>query len=149
MPKTKFSIDMEAEITVPECSIAATNDPFTAKEIATAVLQLNNNKSPGPDGLPIEFYKTFWKHVCKPMQNLIRTIFFTGQVNRSSAEGIINLIPKQGRDTRKLNNLRPITLLNSDYKVIEKLLANRMVPALDLLIDPDQKGFLPGRKINC
>ena len=66
----------------------------------------------------------------------------------SSAEGIINLIPKKEKDSRYLKNLRPITLLNSDYKVIEKALANRMVPEMEKIIHPDQKGFLPNRRIS-
>ena len=62
-------------------------------------------------------------------------------------QGVLNLIPKQDKDTRILKNLRPITLLNVDYKVIEKVIANRFKSILDHLIHIDQKGFMENRKI--
>ena len=65
----------------------------------------------------------------------------------TASRGILNLIPKQNKDSRKLANLRPITLLNTDYKIIEKALANRLIPMFEDIIHTDQKGFLPGRKI--
>ena len=67
----------------------------------------------------------------------------------SSMEGILNLIPKPGKDTRYVENLRPITLLNSDYKIVEKVLAMRMGESMSYIIHTDQKGFMPGRKISA
>ena len=61
--------------------------------------------------------------------------------------GILNLIPKGGRDTRMLKNLRPITLLNTDYKIVEKAISNRMIPSLEEIISADQRGFIPNRRI--
>ena len=61
--------------------------------------------------------------------------------------GVLNLIPKPGKDSRYIKNLRPITLLNCDYKVIEKMIATRLDPILQHLIHPDQTGFLPNRRI--
>ena len=69
-------------------------------------------------------------------------------MNNSARKGILNLIPKGEKDTRYLKNLRPITLLNSDYKIVEKMIANRMVPALEQVINEDQRGFLPNRRIS-
>ena len=57
------------------------------------------------------------------------------------------MIPKGEKDTRYLKNLRPITLLNVDYKILEKAVSNRMIPALQEVIHADQKGFLPNRRI--
>ena len=45
----------------------------------------------------------------------------------TALEGVINVIPKPNRDSKKIHNLRPITLCNSDYKVVEKIIANRMI----------------------
>ena len=65
----------------------------------------------------------------------------------SAREGVLNLIPKQNKDTRILKNLRPITLLNVDYKILEKVITNRMAPALKYIIDTDQTGFMEGRRL--
>ena len=127
---------------------AASEEFFSEKEIATAVSQLANNKTPGPDGISIDFYKVFWKRLAPIFTDVCLEIYENSMMPESSRIGVINLIPKKGRDTRLLRNLRPITLLNSDYKIIERLLANRIVPALEYLVDFDQSGFLPGRRIS-
>ena len=62
--------------------------------------------------------------------------------------GVLNLIPKANKDSRLLKNLRPITLLNTDYKIIEKSISNRLKEALQLIINEDQTGFMPGRRIS-
>ena len=65
----------------------------------------------------------------------------------SSMDGILNLIPKANKDARFVENLRPLTLLNTDYKIIEKIIANRMKDSMEKIIHTDQKGFMPGRQI--
>ena len=61
--------------------------------------------------------------------------------------GIISLIPKKDKDRSKLGNWRPITLLNIDYKLLAKVLSNRLKLLLPSLIDPDQTGYVPDRYI--
>ena len=67
----------------------------------------------------------------------------------SALRSVINLIPKRNLDSRKIANLRPISLLCTDYKLLEKVLANRLRPVLESLINQDQKGFMSSRRINC
>lgn len=62
-------------------------------------------------------------------------------------QGVINLIPKKDKDTTSLNNWRPISLLNLDYKIATKAIANRMKPILNDIRDHSQTGFLKGRYI--
>ena len=69
------------------------------------------------------------------------------KLHRSGRRGVLNLIPKGNKDPRLLKNLRPITLLNTDYKILEKCIAHRMVPELQEIIHKDQTGFLPERRI--
>ena len=69
-------------------------------------------------------------------------------MHESARCGVLNLVPKGQKDTRFLKNLRPITLLNCDYKILEKMVANRMVPSLEEVIADNQTGFLPGRRIS-
>ena len=145
--EVKFKLDCEPKSCVIDGDAAKTESPFSSQEISNAVLQLNNNKTPGPDGIGIDFYKVFWKFLKDPLCNAINEVYLSENMIPSSSKGIINLIPKKERDSRLLKNLRPITLLNSDYKVVEKAIAGRMVPAMESLIHTDQKGFLPNRKI--
>ena len=63
----------------------------------------------------------------------------------SQREGVISLIPKQGKDLRELKNWRPISLLNVDYKILTKVLANRLKSALKEIINEDQIGYMEGR----
>ena len=104
----------------PESIKQLHNQSFTMEELADATKSLNNNKCPGPDGLPIEIYKSFWPLLRTPLFEAINECYQHKQLFRSGSRGILNLIPKTGKDKRFLKNLRPITLLNSDYKIIEK-----------------------------
>ena len=65
----------------------------------------------------------------------------------SQRRGVISLLPKEDANLLKLPNWRPITLLNVDYKIASKVIATRFEKVLDLLISPDQTGFLKGRYI--
>ena len=142
-----FDVKEDPPEIVQEDDIAYSEKPFSKQEIAEAVLGLRNNRTPGPDGIGIDFYKIFWAKIGDLLCDAIHEMFQENTMISSSSCGIINLIPKKNKDMRFLKNLRPITLLNSDYKVIEKAIAARMIPAMDTLISQDQKGFLPGRKI--
>ena len=61
---------------------------------------------------------------------------------------VLNLIPKANKDSRLIKNLKPITLLNTDYKIVEKAIANEMIPALEYIISRNQRGFMKDRKIS-
>ena len=65
----------------------------------------------------------------------------------SQRRGIISLIPKKGKDKTILENLRPISLLNVDYKILTKVIANRIGKILPILINPDQTGYVISRYI--
>ena len=72
-----------------------------------------------------------------------------GIMHPTAREGVLNLIPKPGKDTRIPKNLRPITLLNCDYKIIEKCVAVRLAEVTEQVINMDQKGFMPNRRISA
>ena len=72
----------------------------------------------------------------------------SNNLHSSARKGILNLIPKPNKDARYVKNLRPITLLNTDYKIIEKAIANKMIPALEHIIHTDQRGFMKDRRIS-
>ena len=118
---------------------------ITIDEYTKALKGLSNNKTPGSDGIPVEFYKIFWDEI----KTEVIESFESGKINKelsfSQREGIISLIPKQGKDLRELKNWRPLSLLNCDYKILTKVLANRMKIGLKEIINEDQIGYMEKR----
>lgn len=116
-------------------------------ELFAALKSTQNNKSPGSDGLPCEFYKIFWQDIKHYLLAAVNHAYNTGELSISQKQGIISLLPKKGRDTLLLKNWRPISLLNQDYKLIAKALAARMKKHLTNIIHSDQTGFINDRYI--
>ena len=143
-----FTLANTHNIRVPAEITLAQNDEIVEEEIACAIKMMNNNKTPGEDGIPIDFYKVFWKLLRTPFQNMVRESYEIRILHKTARKGVLNLIPKAGKDTRNVKNLRPITLLNTDYKIIEKVIANRMLPALEHIINKYQRGFMRDRRIS-
>ena len=79
---------------------------------------------------------------------MIIAVYEKKELHLTAKEGILNLIPKANKDSRYVKNLRPITLLNVDYKTIEKVIADKMLPALEHIINRDQRGFMKNRRIS-
>ena len=135
------------EEAVTEEMAAASNEHFSMEELSVALKGMKNGSCPGSDGLPAEVYKVFWSKIKDVYKSAIEQSYERSCLSDTMRRGILNLIPKGEKDTRFLKNLRPITLLNADYKILEKAVANRMTPALMALIHNDQTGFLPERRI--
>ena len=85
--------------------------------MANIIKTFQNNKSPGTDGLPIEFYKIFWNDVKNVLLNSINFAYENGHLSISECQGIITLLPKKDKDPLLLKNWRPISFLNTDYKM--------------------------------
>ena len=119
----------------------------SAEECLKALHDFKNEKSPGTDGLPAEFYKFFWKELHREMINSFNFAFDSGTLSISQRRGIITLIPKPNKDTTSLENLRPISLLNVDYKILTKAIAKRLEKVLPKIINPDQTGYVKNRYI--
>ena len=124
------------------------NSEITAEEISCALKDMSNGKCPGADGLPVEFYKTFWNSLKPIFLSLTQQVFRDNRFHESGRIGVISLIPKKGRDRNYIQNWRPITLLNVDYKIISKVIAERIKIFLPNLINSDQTGFMSGRNIS-
>ena len=141
----EFVMGEDAPIKVSDQDVELQSQTFTRSDLASAVRSLQNNKCPGPDGIPIDFYKVFWSSLVEPLYEAIMDVYNRNSLYATAARGVLNLIPKKGKDVRMLKNLRPITLLNTDYKIIEKMLVKKIMPALEYIINHDQKGFMPNR----
>lgn len=108
---------------------------------------MNKNKTPGSDGIPPEFYLTFWELVSPLLMDSLNHSVEEGVLSIEQRRGVITLIPKKEVDRRRIANWRPITLLNSDYKILTKAIALLLQRHIPSLIHSDQTGFMPHRCI--
>ena len=121
--------------------------PITQQELLKAVNSMENNKSPGFDGLTTNFCKHFWPLLGKKLTRVCNYVFQTACLAVSQRRGVITLLFKLG-DRTQHKNWRPITLLNTDYKILSKALANRLQQVLPLIIHTDQTASTKGKTIN-
>ena len=143
-----FSMENTEKLYVPEEIKIQQEEQLTMSDLEIAIKRMKNNKTPGEDGISVDFYKVFWKILKVPFHNMVLHNYQQGSLHQTARQGILNLIPKANKDTRIIKNLRPITLLNTDYKIIEKAVADKMIPALKHIIGSDQRGFMKDRRIS-
>ncbi|GAU38215.1 hypothetical protein TSUD_226360 [Trifolium subterraneum] len=120
--------------------------PITKVEIQQALFQMHPDKSPGPDGFNPAFYQRFWEQCSDDIFNAASTWLERGYFPTSLNDTNICLIPKCDNPT-SMKDLRPISLCNVLYKMISKVLANRMKCCLDKCVSQEQSAFVEGRSI--
>jgi hypothetical protein len=132
-----------------EEDITNLTEDITEEELFKIIQANPKNKSPGTDGFTNEFYLEYWQLVKGLLTRAINTGLKRGILPLSQRRGVISLIPKPQKDLEELKNWRPITLLNQDYKLLTKAIANRIQTTLGKVISDDQSGFVKGRYIGC
>ena len=133
------------QTTIPPEVSNMLSSPISLKALGKALHSLPNNKTPGADGLPKEFYKAYWPLI-GPLFLIMAKEFEKGLLPNSMTQAITVLIFKKGNH-QNIANYRPISLLGTDYKILAKLLSQRLTHALPLIIHDDQSGFVKGRSI--
>ena len=111
-------------------------------KIKESLFGMQNLKFPGPDGLPALFYKQYWPIVGNNVIKVVQNFFISGQMLSEVNQSLIVLIPKNQSPTN-VNHFRPISLCNTVYKIISKILVSRLRPLLSDLISPCQSAFVP------
>ena len=135
LPKlsSEASNECEGRITIDECQNIIKTFPL--------------GKTPGNDGLPIEFYNVFWPSIGELLVKCFNEAYERKEMSNSQRQGVITLIEKTGRDRSYLENWRPISLTNVDAKIASKVIATRIVKILPEIIHSNQTGYVSGRYI--
>lgn len=132
--------------TVKSHDYNAMNAPISPSEVLSAIRNIASDKAPGPDGLGSEFYKTFATDLAPLLAEVYNACIEKGEIPEYMSEATIQLLFKKG-DKQDIKNWRPITLLNVEYKIFTKIITERMKKCLPKILHPDQKGFVPTRRL--
>ncbi|KAL2620271.1 hypothetical protein R1flu_000476 [Riccia fluitans] len=116
------------------------------EEIEKVIRNLKTEKAPGIDGMTAEVLQLLWRHAPGDVVGFVHKFWETRKLAWKQQTGVIKLIPKEG-DRQRIKNWRPLTLLNAGYKLVSKLMVNRMRLVLPEIVDTQQKGFIQGRKL--
>ncbi|GAB2298359.1 hypothetical protein Dimus_038529 [Dionaea muscipula] len=119
---------------------------FTDEEVWNAVQSCNGGKAPGPDGFNLSFFKHCWEVVKEDISRFFHEFFENGRIVKGLRSSFISLIPKTDSPT-SLNEYRPISLVGSIYKILAKVLSNRLKSCIHLIIGEVQAAFVGSRSI--
>ena len=119
---------------------------FSEEEVYAAIAGLNGDKAPGPDGFPIAFWSFCWEFAKDEVMEFFKEFYEKKKFVKSLNATFLVLIPKKGT-VENIKDYRPISLLGSLYKILAKVLANRLRRVLDKVISPFQNAFVEGRQI--
>uniref|UniRef100_A0A8P4KAC5 Reverse transcriptase domain-containing protein n=1 Tax=Dicentrarchus labrax TaxID=13489 RepID=A0A8P4KAC5_DICLA len=122
------------------------DSPLTPQELYAALQSMQGRKAPGIDGLTVEFYKAFWDILAHDIIDVFNESLVSGSLPLSCRRAIITLLPKKG-NLQEIRNWRPVSLLCTDYKILSKVLANRLKGTMEQILHRDQTYCVPGRSM--
>ena len=120
--------------------------PFSEAEIYAALMGMNGDKAPGSDGFTVAFWQSCWEIVKEDILGLFKEFHEQNSFIKSLNHTFLVLLPKKG-GVEDLGDYRPISLLGGLYKLLAKVLANRLKKVIGKVISPDQNVFIKGRQI--
>jgi len=116
------------------------------EELYKALQGMESGKAPGINGFPVDFYKSFWTVLGEDLLAVLNESLVEGRLPLSCRRAVLTLLPKKG-DLTEIKNWCPVSLLCTDYKLLSKVLANRMAGVMEQVIHPDQSYCIPARSI--
>ena len=119
----------------------------TTNEYLEALKSFEKNKTPGNDGLTVEFYLGFWHLIEKCLVDSLNFAHEHGQPSNSQKQAMITLLEKKDKDRSFIKTWRPISLINVDVKIASKAIARKLELLLPEFIHSNQNGFIKGRSL--
>ena len=120
---------------------------ITVQEYEAILKSFQENKSPGNDSIPIEFYEKCWTLISEPFLECINESFEKGEMSNTQKQAVITLTENKGKDRCFIENWRPISLLNVDAKIMSKVIAARIKNVLPNIIHHNQSGYVKDKYI--
>ena len=121
--------------------------PITMFDLKKALFGMREEASPGPNGLTVKFFKTFFDDLAPLLLKLLDAVFSKGYLTKDFKLSYTVLLPKDSGSLLNVKNFRPISLLNISFKMITKALSNKIAPFIEDLVHPDQAAVIRGRSI--
>jgi hypothetical protein len=143
-PTDQYFFINALDLTLSRDESALCEREVTSAECLAALKSFKNNKSPGIDGLPYEFYKHFWPVIGEDLVSVFNDCLASGSLPFTQRSGLISLLHKKN-DKMDTKNWRPISLLCTDYKILAKVLTNRLKSVISSVVSPVQTCGVPGR----
>ncbi|KAM1949581.1 hypothetical protein ACFX15_009620 [Malus domestica] len=120
---------------------------ISTEEVREAVFQMQPSKASGPDGMNPFFFQKFWNIVGEDITNAIKNFQASGKLLKQINFTYVSLIPKT-KQPEEVTQFRPISLCNVLFRIISKVLANRLKVVIPKIISQTQSAFVPGRNIS-
>ncbi|XP_071714865.1 uncharacterized protein [Rutidosis leptorrhynchoides] len=137
-------VDPIRKLSIDDANLIETE--FEVVEIKKAVWDCGSSKAPGPDGYSFQFIKHFWDILQADIIRDVRNFFASSVMPIGANSAFFSLIPKVSNPVI-VSDFRPISLVSFFYKIITKLLTNRLARVIDKIISPEQSAFIAGRQI--
>jgi hypothetical protein len=137
--------DLEFE-SLSEGETASLEAPFLEKEVKDAIFGMDGNKAPSPDGFSLAFFQACWEVLKNDIMAVFSDFHAHGKFEKSLNSTFISLIPKVS-GAAELKDFCPISLVSGIYKIILKILANRLRLVMSRIISTPQNAFVKGRQI--
>ena len=122
------------------------NRPMTEEEVSEVLKDMQNDKAPSPDGFNVDFFKACWDIVKEDILNVVEDSRKNRTILKVLNTSFISLIPKQD-NAQTPERYRPVALCNIVYKIISKVVANKVKPLLPTLVSGEQSGYVEGKQI--
>ncbi|GKU98657.1 hypothetical protein SLEP1_g11630 [Rubroshorea leprosula] len=132
--------------TILEADRCMLTKPFTEEEVKTAVWNCDSTKAPGPDGFTLGFIKSEWEVIKADIMEFLKDFHSNRKLVKGSNASFLVLIPKT-ENPQGVEEYRPISLIGCTYKILAKLLANRLSKTLNSIIGENQSAFIEGRQL--
>ncbi|GKE96982.1 RNA-directed DNA polymerase, eukaryota [Tanacetum coccineum] len=144
LSRPRFTSNLFKTLTSDDISLL--DAPFTCEEIKRAVWNCGSGKATGTDGFTFKFIKLYWETIGKDFVELVKWFEADGFISRGCNSSFVALVPKI-HDPLHVNDYRPISLIGCQYKIIAKVLENRLQQVVHSVVSEVQTAFVKGRQI--